>query len=119
MLVEVDKSYKGLDLGHVLWGRPVTNTGHLDGVHFYVTFLNDEAEILHHALLKCALGLEVKQMSVEDVEDPYYNGMVLLLGLPTEYEDVIHINNYDSLVNEFSEDLIHHCLEHLWAVSET
>ena len=34
-------------------------------------------------------------MSVEDVEDPYYNGMVLLLGLATKYENVDHVNNYD------------------------
>ena len=52
------------------------------------------------------------------VEDPYYNGMVLLLGLAAKYEDVVHVNNHDSLVYEFLEDVIHHHLECLWAVSE-
>ena len=41
-------------------------------------------------------------MLVEDVKDPYYNGVILLLGLATKYEDVIHVNNHDSFVYEFS-----------------
>ena len=58
-------------------------------------------------------------MFVEDVEDPYYNDMVLLLGLATEYEDVIHADYYHSFIDELSEDAIHHCLEHCQTVSET
>ena len=34
-------------------------------------------------------------------------------------EDVIHVYDYDSLIYEFSEDVIHHCLEHFWAIIET
>jgi len=40
----------------------------------------------------------------------YYNGIMLLLGLATEVR-CCHVNDYDSLINEFLEDLIHHCLE--------
>jgi len=50
-------------------------------------------------------------MLAEDVGDPYYNGMMLLLGLAAKDEDVIHVNNHDSFVYEFSEDVIHHHLE--------
>ena len=57
-------------------------------------------------------------MFAEDIEDLNYNGMMLLLSLATEDEDVIHANDHDSFIYEFSEDVIHHCLEHLWAVSE-
>ena len=57
-------------------------------------------------------------MFAEDVKDPYYNGMVLLLGLATEYEDVVHVNDYNSPIYEFLEDVIHNCLECHWAVSE-
>src|SRR5882724_7139441 len=35
----------------------------------------------------------------------HYNGMVLLLGLATKYEDVVHVNDYESLVYEFLEDV--------------
>ena len=105
MLVEVDKSHKGLDFGHISQGWPVTNASHLDGVHFYATFQKDEAEILYHGLSECAfLGLEVELMLVEDIKDLYYNGVMWLLSLATEDEDVIHVNNHDSFIYEFSED---------------
>jgi len=51
-------------------------------------------------------------MLVEDVKDPYYNGVMLLLGLATKEEDVILVNDYESLVYEFLEEVIHHCLEY-------
>jgi len=54
----------------------------------------------------------------EDVKDPYYDGVMLLLGLATEGEDVILVNDHDSFVYEFSEDIIHHHLKCHWAVSE-
>jgi len=50
-----------------------------------------------HALL----SFEVELMLVEDVKDPFYNGVAVLLGLAAEDEDVVH-----------------HCLEHHQAVSE-
>jgi len=84
-----------------------------------VTFQKDEAKIIHCGSSECALlCLEVELMLVEDVEDPYYNGVMLLLGLATEDEDVIHVNDHDSFVDEFSEDVIHHHLECHWAISE-
>src|SRR5882724_3051982 len=102
MLVEVDISDEGLDFSHISWGWPVMNSSHLDGVHFYATFQEDEAEILHYGSSEHAfLSLEVEPMIVEDVEDLYYNGMMLLLSLTAGDEDVVH-----------------HCLECHWAVSE-
>ena len=56
-------------------------------------------------------------MLVEDVQDPYYNDVVLLFGLTTK-DEVIHVNDYDSLVYELSEDVTHHFLEHHQDVSE-
>jgi len=34
-------------------------------------------------------------------------------------EEVIHVDNHDSLINEFFEDVIQHCLECHWTVGET
>jgi len=34
-------------------------------------------------------------------------------------EDVVHVYDYDSLIYEFSEVVIHHHLECHWAISET
>jgi len=111
-LVEVDESHKGLEFGHISRGQPVPNTSHLDGVHLYATFQEDEAEILYHGFPKHALlSLEVEPMLAEDVKDQSYNGIMLFLGLATKYEDVVHVNDHDSFVYEFSEDVIHHHLE--------
>src|SRR5882672_10250927 len=58
-------------------------------------------------------------MFVEDVQDPYYDGIVFLFCLATKDEDVIHVDDYNSFIDELSEDVIHHHLECRWAVSET
>ena len=57
-------------------------------------------------------------MLSEDVEDPYYNGVVLLLGLGAKDEDVVHVDDHN-FIYEFMENFVHHCQECLWAVSET
>src|SRR5882724_5666437 len=50
-------------------------------------------------------------MLTEDVEDSHYNSMVLLPGLATKDEDVVHIDGHYSLVDEFFENVVHHRLE--------
>jgi len=96
------------------------DASHFDRIHLYVTFQKDETEILYHGLSKCALlGLEVEPMFVEDVQDLYYDGVVFLLHLATKDEDVVHVDDHNSFINELSEDVIHHHLEHRQAVSET
>ena len=57
-------------------------------------------------------------MLSEDVEDLYYNGVMLLLSLAAKDEDVIHVNNHNSFIYEFSEDVIHYHLECCQPVSE-
>ena len=85
-----------------------------------MTFLKDEIKVLYHGLSKSSLlSLEVDLMFVEDVQVPYYDCMVFLLHLAAEDEDVIHVDDHNSFVDELSEDVVHHHLEHCWAVSET
>ena len=55
MLVEVNESYKQLDFGHIPRHWPVLDTSDLDWVHLYVTFQEDDAEVLNHGLFKGAL----------------------------------------------------------------
>ena len=50
-------------------------------------------------------------MLTEDVKDSHYNFVVSLPGLATKDEDVIHIDGHYSLVDEFFENVVHHCLE--------
>jgi len=63
------------------------------------------------------LSLEVEPKLSEDVED--HDGVVLLFGLATEDEDVIHVDEHNSFIYELSDDVIDNCLESSWAVSET
>src|SRR5882672_8450488 len=65
------------------------------------------------------LGLQVEPVLAEDDQDPYYYCMVFLLGLAAEDEDVIHVDHYNSFVNELLEDVIHHCLECCQTIGET
>ena len=58
-------------------------------------------------------------MLVDDVKDSYYNSVVQILCLTTKDEDVVHVYDHNSLFYKFSEDVVHHHLEHCWAVSET
>jgi len=43
----------------------------------------------------------------------------MLFLISTENEDVLHVNNHNSLIDELFEDVVHHCLGHRWTVSET
>src|SRR5882724_4754865 len=96
------------------------DTSQFDRIHLYTTFRKDEPEILYRGFPECALlGFEVEPMSVEDVQHPYHNGMVFLLCLATKDEDVVHVDDYNSFINESSENVIHHRLECCQAVSET
>jgi len=77
-----------------------------------MTFNKDETEVLYHGLSKSALlSLEIEPMFVEDVQDLYYDCMVFLLSLATKDEDIIHVDDHNTFVDELSEDIIHHCLE--------
>ena len=40
--IEVHKPHKGLNLGDILWGWPISNAGNLDGVHFDTSFQEDK-----------------------------------------------------------------------------
>jgi|SRR5882724_10623735 len=42
----------------------------------------------------------------------------MLFFCSAEDKEVFHIDNHNSLINEFFEDVVH-LLEHLWTVSET
>ena len=81
-------------------------------VHLHATFQEDEAEVLDCGLLKGALlHFEVDMVFMEDVGDSYYNPMMLFFGLAAKDEDVVHVYDYDSLIYELSEDVVHHHLE--------
>jgi len=52
MSVEFNKPHEWLDFGHVPGGQPVLDTSDLGWVHLYVTFQEDEAQVLDRGLFK-------------------------------------------------------------------
>src|SRR5882724_6173341 len=112
MSVEIDESYKGLDFSHISGCQPVLDACNLNWVHLYVAFGEDESKVFNLRLLKDTfLRFEVKSVFPKDVEDLYYDGVVLLFHPATEDEDVVHIDSHNPFVHEFFEDVIHHHLE--------
>jgi len=79
--VEVDEPYKRLDLCHIPWSWPVSNTSDLECIHLYMTFRKAEAKVLNCSLFKHALFcLEVEAMLLEDVRDPQNDHAALPYG---------------------------------------
>jgi len=77
-----------------------------------VTFQEDEAKVLNCGLFKGELlCFEVEMVLMEDVEDSYYNLMMLFFSLTAENEDVVHVDGHYPLINELFENVIHHHLE--------
>jgi len=71
------------------------------------------------AVKSALLSLEIEPMFVEDVQDLYYDCMVFLLSLATKDEDIIHVDDHNTFVDELSEDIIHHCLENCQTIGQT
>src|SRR5882724_8455862 len=60
-----------------------------------MTFQEDEAEVLNHGLFEGALlCFEVEMVLTEDVEDLYYNLVMLFFSLTAENRDVIHVDGH-------------------------
>ena len=110
--VEIDKSNKQLDFGHIPGGWPVLDARNLDQVHLNTTFQKDKTKVFNHNLFKHEfLHLEVETVFPEDVEDPYHNHMIFIFGLVAKNEYVFFLDGHNSLIYEFLEDVIHHCLK--------
>ena len=68
--LEVHKPHEGLNLSDILRGRPISNAGDFDGIHFDPSFREDKTQVLHReAFERAFLGLEVESMLSEYVQD--------------------------------------------------
>jgi len=77
-----------------------------------MTFQEDEAKVFNCGLLEGALlHFEVETVLMEDVEDSYYNLVMLFFGLTTKDKDVIHVNGHYPFVNKLFEHVLHHHLK--------
>jgi len=68
-LVEVLKSYEGLDILYFCWLWPVHDSLDFNGVHHYMVFGDDKSEVVHLLTFKFAfLWLEEQLVGMEGLE---------------------------------------------------
>jgi len=110
-LVEVHKSYEGLDIlyFHQLW--PVHDSLDFNGVHHYTVFGDDESEVVHLSTFEFAfLWLEEQLVGMEGLEYLLSDPPMVCEGGRVD-EDVIHVANGFIAIDKGVEDVIHHHLE--------
>ena len=117
--VEVCEPEEGLDFMFSSGSWPLCNSSHLYWVHPYFSFRDHESEVLN----LCSFKLTLLQLEVELVLLKLFHHLldyppVLCQGLG-EDQDVIQVHADHSFHDGVTEDVIHHCLEGGWTVSES
>jgi len=108
--IEVHKAKEGLDLLYLCQGRPFCDSTDLCQIHGDMVFQDDQSKVLNLLLLKLTfLWLEKQPLLSEGSKDLADDLPVFREGVRVN-EDIIHIA-YHTVVDELTEDIIHHCLE--------
>src|SRR5260221_6753610 len=110
-LVEVHKSYEGLDVLYFRWLWPVHDSLDFNRVHCYMVFGDDESKVVHLLTFKFAfLWSEEQLVGMEGLEYLSSDPLMVCKGGGVD-EDVIHVANSFIVINKGVEDVVHHCLE--------
>src|SRR5258708_6667884 len=118
-LVEVHKSYEGLDILYFCRLWPVHDSLDFNGVHCYTVFGDDESEVVHLSTFEFAfLWLEEQLVGTEGLEYLSSDPLMVCEGGGVD-EDVIHVANGFIAIDKGVEDVIHHCLEGSWQVAQS
>src|SRR5258708_6779019 len=108
-LVEVHKSYEGLDVLYFHWLWPVHDSLDFNGVHHYMVFGDDKPRVVHLSMFEFAfLWSEEQLVGMEGLEYLLSDPLMVCEGGRVD-EDVIHVANSFIAVNKGAEDVIHHC----------
>src|SRR5258708_2596998 len=110
-LVEVHKSYEGLDIFYFCQLWPVHDSLDFNGVHHYMVFGDDESKVVHLLMFKFAfLQSEEQLVGAEGLEYLSSDPLMVCEGGGVD-EDVIHVANGFIAIDKGVEDVVHHCLE--------
>src|SRR5258707_4080503 len=110
-LVEVHKSYEGLDVLYFCQLWPVCDSLDFNGVHLYMVFGDDEPKVVHLSMFEFAfLWSEEQLVGMEGLEYLSSDPLVVCEGGRVD-EDVIHVANGFIAIDKGAEDVIHHHLE--------
>src|SRR5258708_22457044 len=92
-LVEVHKSYEGLDILYFRWLWPVHDSLDFNGVHHYMVFGDDEPKVVHLSTFEFAfLQLEEQLVGMEGLEYLLSDPLMVCKGGRVD-EDVVHVAN--------------------------
>src|SRR5258708_4647904 len=110
-LVEVHKSYEGLDILYFCWLWPVCDSLDFNGVHCYMVFGDDKSEVVHLLTFEFAfLWSEEQLVGMEGLEYLLSDPPMVCEGGGVD-EDVVHVANGFIAIDKGVEDVIHHHLE--------
>src|SRR5258708_112013 len=100
-----------MDLLDLSWGWPFHDSMDLCQIHSHMVFRDDQSEVFDLLLLKLAfLWLEKQPPLAEGGQDLVDGLLVIREGAGVD-EDIIHIAYGLAIVDEVSEDIVHHRLE--------
>src|SRR5258706_450914 len=118
-LVEVHKSYEGLDILHFRQLWPVHDSLDFNRVHCFMVFGDDESKVVHLLMFEFAfLQSEEQLVGMEGLEYLSSDPLMVCKGGRVD-EDVIHVANGFIAIDKGVEDVIHHCLEGGWQVAQS
>src|SRR5258708_27224996 len=118
-LVEVHKSYEGLDVLYSCQLWPVCDSLDFNGVYCYMVFGDDKPKVVHLLTFEFAfLRSEEQLVGTEGLEYLLSDPPMVCKGGRVD-EDVIHVANGFIAVNKGVENVIHHCLEGSWQVAQS
>src|SRR5260370_26386769 len=110
-LVEVHKSYEGLDILYFRQLWPVCDSLDFNGVHCYMVFGDGKSKVVHLLMFKFAfLWLEEQLVGTEGLEYLSSDLPMVCEGGGVD-EDVIHVANSFIAIDKGSEDVVHHHME--------
>src|SRR5258708_7775375 len=110
-LVEVHKSYEGLDILYFHWLWPVCDSLDFNGVHRYMVFGDDKPKVVHLLTFEFAfLWSEEQLVGMEGLEYLSSDPPMVCKGGGVD-EDFIHVANGFIVINKGVKDVIHHHLE--------
>src|SRR5260221_5224492 len=118
-LVEVHKSYEGLDILYFHWLWPVRDSLDFNRVHRYTVFGDDESEVVHLLMFEFAfLWSEEQLVGMEGLEYLSSDPPMVCEGGRVD-EDVVHVANGFIAIDKGAEDVVHHHLEGGWRVAQS
>ena len=101
--IKIAKSQKGLYSLFVFWSWPVHDCLYLLRVHLYGSMSYDHTKVGHFLAHEFALrGFQVQVIVLEVLED-LLNYKYVHLFIVSKNEDIIHVDDYMSLINQILE----------------